>query len=194
MTTLDITIAPPRPKVTAITEADVQARSQEDKLIEISRGQWEESTIASPEHGRIGMKVGALIFNHATTNQLGEVYGADTTYVLEGSPGKVITMRLPDVSFVKAERVQRVAEGYYYLAPDLAVEIISSTERPGKVAQKLQDYLKAGVQQAWLIYPKDQEVLVYTPDGHTAVYGIEDSIPGGDLLPNFSLPVKTIFA
>ena len=180
-------------QVRVITEADALAMEEIDKLMEVSEGQWDTQTMASPEHGHIG---GLLIFylnSYILPRKLGQVYSADATFVLEGTPDNIITMRLPDVSFVAAERVQKITEGYYYLAPDLAVEIISPSERAGKIKKKHDDYLRTGVKQVWQIFPEDKKIVVYTTDGTSTTYGIDDTISGGAVLPGFTLKVVDLF-
>lgn len=124
---------------------------------------------------------------------LGAVYTPDTVFVLEGEPDNIITMRRPDGAFVRADRVQHIFEGYYYLAPDLAVEIISASERPGKTARKLNDYQRSGVREVWQVYPEAGEVLVYRRN-KVRVYGVEDTLSGSEVLPDFELPLKSLFA
>lgn len=102
-------------------------------------------------------------------------------------------MRLPDVSFVAAARVQRITEGYYYLAPDLAVEIISPSERPGKIHKKLGDYFRSGVRQVWLVYPEKKQVVIHQPDGTATTYSEHDTLSGAEVLPAFTLDIKSLF-
>jgi Uma2 family endonuclease len=171
---------------------EMQAMEAENKLIEFSDGIWEEQAVTSIDHSRIGTKLLIKLGVFVETHGLGEVYGPDLSYVLQGEGPSAGKIRLPDVSFVKKDRVQRDLTGYYYLSPDLAVEIISHTERAGKVATKLQEYQAAGVAQIWLIYPSSQEVIVHAgPD--VQVYEIEDTLTGGDLFPGFELSLKTLF-
>jgi len=50
-------------------------------------------------------------------------------------------------------------------APDIAVEVISPTERTGDTRRKVLAYLKFGVREIWQIYPVTREVLVYAGAG-----------------------------
>ncbi len=125
------------------------------------------------------------------THQLGRVYPGDTTYILEEDRDGVQLMRLPDVSFVAAHRVKtHDRQTYYQLAPDLAIEIISPSERAVTMRAKLREYLRAGVRQ---VYPETQEVVVTLADGAVRTYDMGQTILGDDLLPGFALPVAAIF-
>lgn len=178
-----------------ITAEDVFAREEEEEVArEIINGEWaEDNEMASKGHGRIGGRLITFLSIYLMSHPVGEAYQDNTNYVLKGTRRKIEIMRVPDVSFVRAERVDHDApDDMYYLAPDLAVEIISSSERRRKIADKVKDYLTYGTRQVWVIYPDVQQVIVHHPDGETKTYGIQDSIEGGDLLPAFSVKVADI--
>src|SRR5438874_5926949 len=91
----------------------------------------------------------------------GWVFGAETGFRLARDPDVVLG---PDVAFVRADRLpppdQR--ERFLELAPDLAVEIVSPTDRPGDVRAKVPAYLRHGVQLLWIIIePRRQQVIVH---------------------------------
>jgi Uma2 family endonuclease len=79
-------------------------------------------------------------------------------------------------------------------APDLAVEIVSPDE---DIFGKAEDYLHAGTQQVWAVYPDKHMVYVFTLDADGTIrskpFGIDDTLDGGSFLPGFTLPVREIF-
>ncbi|MBI1256142.1 MAG: hypothetical protein GC204_01605 [Chloroflexi bacterium] len=79
------------------------------------------------------------------------------------------------------------------VAPLWAVEIISPTDKAVDIRKKRAIYLAAGI-LLWEIYPEDHLVDVYAPEQPVHTYGMEDIIEVGDLLPDFKLAVKDIFA
>ena len=113
-------------------------------------------------------------------------------FVLDGEPGNLQVKRRPDVAFVSSDRLQDT-KGYFYGAPDLAVEIISPSERPGAIRDKLNKYLQFGVRQVWQVYPDNKQVIVNLPDGTAQTYNVGDVIKGDSLLSGFELDVKTVF-
>jgi len=161
---------------------------------EIINGEWaEEVEMAGQLHGLVGKRVLRILDNFVAKNKLGEVYPDGVTYVLEGTPEHIITQRVPDVSFVAEARVDRSNTGSVYVAPDLAVEILSPTERPGTTSGKVTDYLRFGTQQVWVIDPTQKQIAVYLPNGSVNVYKTGEKLPGGDLLTGFELTVSEIF-
>ncbi len=181
------------PAIKNITAADV-ASLKKDKTFEVVGGEWMERSMAGELHSAIGVKLIVLLVLHVQANRLGRVYGADITFVLKGTPDNIQTMRLPDVSFVSAGRVKEADRaGYYYQAPDLAIEVVSPTERAVETQSQVNDYLRTGTREVWVVYPETQQVIVHRPDGTAAIYNADQTIPGGELLPGFSLAVADIF-
>ena len=176
-----------------ITAADVEAWEVHNPPQEIVNGKWTGiPKMAGQEHNLIGTQLLVALFAFANERGLGQVYTDGLNYVLDGEPGNIVKMRIPDLSFVVKERVSDPDEkGYYYLAPDLAVEIISPTEAKKETAEKIADYLRFGTQQVWVIDPDTKQVTVYTSDGNTQVYS--DELSGGDVLPGFELPLTQLF-
>ncbi|PJF40369.1 MAG: Uma2 family endonuclease [Chloroflexi bacterium] len=91
-------------------------------------------------------------------------------------------------------RVKPPESGYYHQAPDLAVEIVSLSERVGIARQKLRDYFAYGTKQVWLIYGGDKEIVVHQAGQNLNIYTVNDILPGGDLLPGFELSLAELFA
>ena len=74
--------------------------------------------------------------------------------------------------------------------PDLAVEIVSPTDRAAEIRDKVHEYLKAGVTTVWVVYLEHREAEIWNK-GRTAVAGAE--ILTADCLPGFSLAVDAVF-
>lgn len=187
-------MANPAVQVKPITAEEVAAFEAQGLVREIVNGVWvEENELPFKGHALIGANIVGHLFMFLQNHRIGRVYQDQTNYVLKGEPGNIEVMRIPDVSFVSNERVDPDLQSYYFGAPDLAVEIISSSEKPHEIADKLADYLQYGVKQVWQVYPEQKQVIVHFPQGEPRVYGIDDVLRGGDVLPNFELPVRKIF-
>lgn len=164
--------------------------------LEIEEGVWigfdEDEYMAGEEHGWTETLILNALTNWVLANRAGRIYPGDTDFVLEGTPQSIIIKRRPDIAYVRSGKVKRT-KGYVYGAPDLAIEIISPTEKPGAIRKKLHEYLDHGVLQVWQVYGDTQEVVVHFPDGTSKTYGLGQAIPGGDLLPDFLLEVAWVF-
>jgi Uma2 family endonuclease len=112
----------------------------------------------------------------------------------EGGGYKVAGARLaPDAAFVsKSRQVKLDRQGYNSVAPDLAVEVMSPTDKDEDLQKKLKKYAQAGT-VAWVFYPETRQVKVHVPGQEVKTLGIDDMLDGGDVLPGFSLPIRDIF-
>jgi len=104
--------------------------------------------------------------------------------------------RRPDVAFVSYPRWPRETvpdEAAWNVVPDLAVEVISPTNRADEVDAKLVDYFAAGVRLVWVVYPESGRVYVYDSPNRAGVLERSDELDGGDVLPGFRLPIETLY-
>jgi Uma2 family endonuclease len=151
---------------------------------------WEPIPIS--RHARLQMRIGYFLEAFVEPRRLGFVFG-ENGYLLSTDPD---TVRGPDVSFVRADRFdpEEAERGFFRGAPDLAVEILSPSNRPGEIHAKVADYLAAGARLVWVIDPERRIVTVYRTLLSPRRIGADGTLDGEDVLPGFSLPVSTLFA
>lgn len=100
---------------------------------------------------------------------------------------------IPDVAFVSADRQPNSShEAYNPNTPNLVVEVMSPTDTAKIIRMKVVGYLNAGV-VVWVIQPEDKTVEVYVPSQSVNLLEVEDTLDGGDVLPEFQISVKDIF-
>jgi len=140
----------------------------------------------------VGMAVGAALCQHCQTTGQGSVFDGECGYRL--FPERRDLVRKPDVSFISEERLpeEEIPGGFFALAPDLAVEVISPRESFYEVEAKVQEYREAGVRQIWVLNPELRTITVY--DGESVCRLTEaDTLTGGALLPGFQRRVGEFF-
>jgi Uma2 family endonuclease len=106
---------------------------------------------------------------------------------------------VPDVVYASFARMPPVEDAthhpYLETAPDLAVEILSPKDRPGRLASKLRFYLLHGVGLVWVVDPAARTITVYVPgEADERVLRAGDTLDGGDVLPGFRAEVADIMA
>jgi Uma2 family endonuclease len=160
-----------------------------DKEYEVVDGQLEEKVMGGARHSGVGARLIVRLGLHVEANQLGGVYGPDATFKIGRND------RLPDVSFVSADRIppEGEPEGIWEIAPDLAVEIISPNDLYEKVTSKVLEYLAAGVQQVWLISPEHRTLTIYFSPTQTQILTEADELVCEDLLPGFRCLIRDLF-
>ena len=87
----------------------------------------------------------------------------------------------------------KVPQGHIRIAPNLAAEVVSHNDTAEEVEAKRLDYLRAGVQLLWIIYPENKSVHVYRQSGPPSILGPEDVLSGEDVLPGFACKVAELF-
>ncbi len=143
--------------------------------------------MANLAHGIIQSLIGARISIYLEKNRIGYAMSETNFRLWQDRPRE---SRIPDIAFIKKERLPEDLYRFPALAPDLAVEIISPDDSFFKVMEKVDEYLSAGTQLVWLVIPNTREVLVCTAERK---YSVRDSLTAPGLLPGFELPVDEIF-
>src|SRR5262245_45537477 len=111
-----------------LTAEDLFLISSSDCREELNQGVLVRMPPTGALHSRLAVRIGRLLDEHVEAGQLGEVFGADTGFVLARDPDIV---RAPDAAFVAREKVPAtgVPATFWEGAPDLAVEVISPSDR-----------------------------------------------------------------
>jgi len=175
------------------TAEDLLALADDENRYELVRGELIMMTPAGIRHAKFAARLVGAISNYLGDRELGEVYTAEPGFVLESEPQ---TIRAPDVAFMRREHIppEGEPEGFWEGAPDLAIEVISPSETAKNIHEKVADYLRAGTQLVWLVYPDSQTVMEYRPPMKARRLTVEDDLDGGDAVPGFRYPLKRLFA
>lgn len=149
-------------------------------------------TGAGGPHGVVALEIGALLRNHVKQHRLGRVFAAETATRLRRTPDLV---RCPDGMFVSYARLPGpIRRGVLEGPPDLAVEVLSPTNRPAKVARTVIDYLTHGVAVVWEVDPEARTIVVHRPGALPRLLRDQDVLDGGDVLPGFRVVTSDVFA
>lgn len=158
---------------------------------ELVAGQVITLTPSGAQHGAIVVALTRAVDDHVRRHDLGIVFGAETGFIISRDPP---TVRAADVSMVLKARVPKpLPAGFFPGVPDLAVEVLSPDDRPGEVAAKVADYLKAGSAAVWVADPEAGTVTVHTRDV-AMKYGADEVLDGGPVLPGFQAHVRALLA
>jgi Uma2 family endonuclease len=106
--------------------------------------------------------------------------------------------RRPDIAFVSSkrwplDRPKSLRDDAWDVVPDLAVEVISPTDRAADLLDKVSEYFQAGVRLVWLVYPSQRCIHVFEAWNRIRVVTEADTLDGGEVLPGFRLPLNRLF-
>jgi Uma2 family endonuclease len=175
---------------TMITAEELQQIAG-DRPVELVRGELVDMSPIGIRHWDLVARLWRLLDAFVLKHHLGAV-GAEGGFVLSKDRDVV---RAPDLAFVAAHRLGDLQrDGYFDIAPDLAVEVLSPSDRPGDLWEKIGDYFGAGTRLVWVIDPRQQHVAAHHPDGTTRIYSGDEDVPGEDVIPGFSFKPSQLFA
>lgn len=174
-------------KITA--EEFLQLGLQNAELID---GEIEEHMPTGGLHGEVAATVSRLLGNWALAHKTGKV-GVESGFIIALDPDRV---RGPDVWFIRQHRLEgsRSPKGFWTIAPDLAVEVLSDSDTVRIIHGKMRDYFALGTPLIWLVYPEEQIVEVCTPDGKRQTMQKADHLDHAEVLPGFSCAVGELFS
>jgi Uma2 family endonuclease len=147
---------------------------------------------AGGQHGIIASRLDHRLRTFVEAREVGEVCAAETGFRLAQNPDTVCA---PDVSFIARERVaaQGIPESYWPFAPDLAVEVISPSDRFDDILTKVQEYLRAGTRLMWVFHPRTRTVTVYRANWTVQLLTGTEELGGEDVLPGFLCRINELF-
>lgn len=161
------------------------------KRYELWEGKLVEIAAAREDHSRIGSRlIGLLFYFVAIQNDLGDVYGPDSTFDILGHGLS------PDVAFVAKGRLfeSQCGMAVIPLVPDLAVEVKSAGDTFPEVKAKVKKYQQAGVRLIWMIVPGNKTVQVYrSGDDKPQKLGVEQELSGEEVISGFTVKVSKLF-
>jgi Uma2 family endonuclease len=162
-----------------------------DGLWELIDGEPIPVNPAAGSSSFIASRLGHYLNSYIDEHPLGHVFSSDAGFVLFADRA---TVRSPDVAFVSCARLPEIPETFIPLAPDLAVEVVSPTDRLVHVQAKVEMYLEAGVPLVWLINPRNQTATVFRQQQPPVIIGVDGALDGEEVLPGFMLPLAKLLA
>jgi Uma2 family endonuclease len=174
-----------------LTAEELLYLSLPDKRAELVRGRLVVREPPGYRHGVVAFAIATRIGAFVEANDLGVVVAAETGFKLFSNPD---TVRAADAAFLSRHRAPYPPPvGYLELAPDLAVEVVSPSDRAGEVQAKVSDWLTAGSRLVWVIDPGRKRAVVYREDGTVDLLANQDALSGEDVLPGFSCSLDDVW-
>ena len=172
-----------------MTAEELAALSGDGTRYELSEGVLICMPPSGGESSFVALNIGSELRAFARRERLGICGGADGGFLLRSGPD---VLRFPDAWFVRAERVPLggIPRGFWPGAPDLAIEVLSPSDRWADVLRKVTEYIEAGTRLVWVIDPETRRAHVFRPDRAPLVVDEHGSLDGEDVLPGFALPLR----
>lgn len=172
-----------------------------EELLQLPRGEFRHELINGElitmplpglPPGRMQARLIGPLSQFVLEHDLGEVFG-EIGFQLTVDPDTVLG---PDVCFISKRRLQRAGEvrGFWHGPPDLAVEVLSPSDRPSMVNRRIASWFGYGVKQLWIVNEKNRTVTIYRSPTDATTFSGSDYLEAQDLLPGFRLSLDRIFS
>ncbi len=158
---------------------------------ELVRGQMVvQEPVAGYSHGHSQGTLIRRLGNWMEAFGEGTILGP-TGCIISDSPA---TVRGPDISVLLKRRSSEGEPGNWIRgAPDVAIEILSPSNRPGEMRDKISDYFAAGALRVWIVDPKTRTVTIRGADGSKTIFREGDRLEDPEVLPEFAVEVADLF-
>jgi len=176
-----------------VTAHDLWRLGEGDTRRELVNGEVIEMAPVGGIHGEVTLRIGRRLAEYVERHGTGKVVVGDVGFVLP-LPSDPERVRAPDVAFVSSLRLPggRLPEGFLQGAPDLAIEVLSPSDNPLDVQQKVRDYLEADSRLVWVVAPQAKTVTVYRADGSARLLREHDTLEGEAVLPGLTIPLAEV--
>jgi Uma2 family endonuclease len=106
--------------------------------------------------------------------------------------------REPDIVFLLTKHAERRGNKYWRGA-DLVMEVVSADDPDRDLVSKRAEYARAGINEYWIVDPRDQTIVVLSLDPATGGYSLAGRYGPGEaaqsvLLDGFSVGVAEVFS
>jgi len=178
---------------------ELLANPIEHARTELVRGRMIVREPAGWTHGDVAARVLVALSEYLTAERRarglavprGRVLAAETGFTLQRNAD---TVRAPDVAYVRWERCPAVPPaGFAEFAPDLAVEVLSPSDRAGDVLAKVADWFMAGTLLVWLVDLSRREARVYRADGSVTILVAPGALSGEEIIPGLLIELADLF-
>lgn len=144
---------------------------------------------ARVDRNSIRVEVTGELFNYLRANPLGRMLAEQDYRLTEGA------VRRPDISIVLEANVGILADNPAVApgAPDIAIEIVSPSNRFDDVELKISQLLDAGCRVVWVIQHALRRALICEPGFQRREVKIGGALEAPDLLPGFRLELRGLF-
>ncbi len=159
--------------------------------LELMDGEVIQRPMVGKKHSQVAGELHFLLKTHVR-----ETSEADVDFELRHLDPHTEWVFLPDVSVTLRQRLKGISfdeNQPVEVLPDLAIEVLSPDDRPGRVARKIAHYMQAGVPLLWVIDPEAEQVTVWKPGESPRTAGPDDELDAAPVLPGFRVHLAALF-
>ena len=174
-----------------MTADDLLHMPDDGRRYELIRGELIELAPPGPKHGYVAGRTYKALDDFVHPRRLGAII-TESGFIIASDPD---TVRAPDAAFISAEMLPEggLPDQYMRMAPDIAVEVVSPSDREREVRDKALGWLAAGSRLVWVLYPATRSVTVYRSETDVSTVDSDQILDGAPVLDGFSVYVAELF-
>lgn len=161
--------------------------------VELIQGRVVAMNPPGVKHGFLCFRLAYLMGRHLETRPLGRLATNDSGVITCRDPD---TVRGADVAFYSYLRLPAhipLPESYSDVAPDLVCEVLSPSDSPRMIDEKITEYLAAGVAVVMVVDARDETVTLKRSDDRRERFERGEVVTIADVLPGFVLEIDELF-
>ena len=145
------------------------------------------------ESGFTTTKIIRHLGNYLDVKPIAVLASSDATFACV--PDRPNQVRKPDAAVILCDPSTFIPpRTNYRTAPDILIEVVSPNDTVSDLDRKVNEFLRAGTKLAWIINPELRSATIRRADGTTTRIEEPGELSGEEILPGFSLPLKTLFS
>lgn len=144
------------------------------------------------EHGLVCANLLHHVGQFLEQHPIARCFAPGTGFQLREDP---VLVRIPDVAIVRNEHLPKdgLPIGHFIGAPDVAVIVVSPTDKFDEIAANVHDYFEAGTRRVWIVRPRVKMVTIHRSEQDVQIIAATQALNGADVLPGLDIPLVKIF-
>jgi Uma2 family endonuclease len=139
------------------------------------------------EHGNYQLNFGFLLKGYLKSNPMGKAVTEIDVFLPDG--GDVVR---PDISLILLQNMS-IVKTHIHGVPDLICEVLSPTTMKRDLGIKADRYLKNGVSEYWIVYPKEQKIELWINQSKKSWEKSNSNLLKSSVLKGFKVNQKQFF-
>jgi Uma2 family endonuclease len=144
------------------------------------------------EHGVVCANIVHQVRLFLDQHPMARCFAPGTAFQLREEP---LLIRVPDVAIVRNELIppEGIPIGAFQGAPDVAVIVVSPTDKFDEIAGRVQDFFDAGSRRVWIVRPRVKMVTIHRSVQDVQIIAQTQTLNASDVFPGLSIPLEKIF-
>jgi Uma2 family endonuclease len=178
------------PATQLLTAEDLWRMESKGKFLELHYGVLYPVSPSGMGHGHIAAELATELHAFVEARNLGRVLPF-VGFITTRNPDSVLG---PDIAFITPDQVPPEDKRDFFIegAPAFAVEIVSPTSPLAECNFKIEEYLKHGTLEAWLIDSHEYTLTVFRPNHSPAMFTRTQTVECTGALADFRISLADV--